>query len=161
MGMDPVTLAYIAAGTAAVGTVASASEQRKAGRAAERQYAAESRKAEIQNIRSVRQQIREARLAQASMVNVGAQTGGMGSSGLAGGVASVGTQLAGNLNYMQQIAEQNTAIGSAAVAGAQATSNAAIYGSIGQLGGTIFSAVGGPKALVTPKSTQYGNVEGY
>jgi hypothetical protein len=161
MGLEAATIAYIAAGTAAVGTVASAQQQRKAGKAAERQYAAESRKAEIQNIRSVRQQIREARLAQASMLNVGAQTGGMGSSGLAGGVASVGTQLAGNLNYMQQIAEQNTAIGSAALAGAQATSNAAIYGSVGQLGGTIFSAVGGPKALVTPKSTQYGNVEGY
>jgi hypothetical protein len=148
MGLEAATIAYIAAGTAAVGTVASAQQQRKAGKAAERQYAAESRKAEIQNIRSVRQQIREARLAQASMLNVGAQTGGMGSSGLAGGVSSVGTQLAGNLNYMQQIAEQNTAIGSAAVAGAQATSNAAIYGSIGKIGGTIFSNMDGYETLL-------------
>lgn len=155
--MDPITLAYIAIGTQAVGTIASAQQQRKAGQAAQRQYEAEGRKAEVQNIRSVRQQIREARLAQASMTNVAAQTGGMGGSGLAGGVSSVGSQLAGNLNYMQQIAKENTAIGAAAAEGAQAMSNAAVYGSIGQLGGTIFSAMGGPKALqrTVPISGKY------
>jgi hypothetical protein len=150
MGFDPLTLAYIALGTATTGTVASAYQQRKAGRAAASQYAAEQRKAEIQNTRSVRQQIREARIAQASMTNTAALTGGMGGSGLAGGIGSVGSQLSGNINYMQQIAEQNTAIGAAAAAGAQAQSNAAIYGSIGQLGGTIFSAMGGFKALQQP-----------
>jgi len=152
MGMDPITLAYLAIGTQAVGTIASAQQQRKAGQAAQRQYEAEGRKAEVQNIRSVRQQIREARLAQASMLNVGAQTGAMGGSGLAGGISSVGSQLSSNVNYMQQIAQQNTAIGAAAAAGAQATSNAAIYGSIGQLGGTIFSAMNGPKVLATAKA---------
>lgn len=141
------SIAIAGLAVSAVGTLASVQEQRKAGRAAQRQYEAEGRKAEVQNIRSVRQQIREARLAQASMTNVAAQTGGMGGSGLAGGVSSVGSQLAGNLNYMQQIAKENTAIGAAAAEGAQAMSNAAVYGSIGQLGGTIFSAMGGPKAL--------------
>lgn len=146
MGMDPVTLAYIAAAGATVSAVSgvqSAKEQRKAGAAAQRQYQAEQRKAEIQNIRSVRQQIREARLAQAAMTNVAAQTGGVGSSALAGGVSSVGTQLAGNLNYMQEIARENTAISTAAAEGAQAMSNAAMYGAVGQLSGTIFSAAGG------------------
>lgn len=137
----------VAAVIGATASVANISEQRKAGKAAERQYAAEARKAEIQNIRSVRQQIREARLAQASMLNIGAQTGGMGGSGLAGGISSTGTQLAGNINYMQQVAAQNTAIGSAALEGAQAMSNAGVYGSIGQLSGTIFSAMGGFKEL--------------
>jgi enhancing lycopene biosynthesis protein 2 len=42
------------------------------------QYVAETKKAEIQNIRSVRQQIRQARVARSSMLNVGAQTGGYG-----------------------------------------------------------------------------------
>ena len=146
-------LTSIAIGAIAVSgtaTLASIQQQRKAGRAAASQYAAEQRKAEIQNIRSVRQQIREARIAQASMTNTAALTGGTGGSGLAGGIGSVGSQLSGNINYMQQIAEQNTAIGAAAAAGAQAQSNAAIYGSIGQLGGTIFSAMGGVKALQTP-----------
>jgi len=79
----------------AAATAASAYSSYKAGEAQEEQYQAESRKAEIQNIRSVRQQIREARMAQASMTNVAAQTGGMGSSALAGGTSSVGAQLAG------------------------------------------------------------------
>lgn len=133
----------VAAIIGATATVASAQEQRKAGKAAQRQYEAEGRKAEVQNIRAVRQQIREARLAQAAMSNVAAQTGGVGSSALAGGISSVGTQLAGNLNYMQQIARENTAIGAAAAEGAQAMSNAAVYGTIGKLSGTIFEGMGG------------------
>jgi hypothetical protein len=139
----------VAAVIGAVSSVSSAQQQRKAGQAAQRQYEAENRRAEVQNIRSVRQQIREARLAQSAMLNTGAQTGAMGGSGLAGGISSVGTQLAGNVNYMQQIAEQNTAIGAAAAAGAQASSNAAVYGSIGQLSGTIFTNMGGFKELAT------------
>ena len=115
--------------------VASAVNTRRAGKAAEQQYRAEQRKSEIQNVRAVRQQIREARMAQASMTNVAAQTGGMGGSGLAGGTSSVGAQLAGNISYMSQIAEQNTAITNAAIAGAQAQSNATIFGSIGQAAG--------------------------
>jgi hypothetical protein len=122
---------FIIAGAA----VASAVNTRRAGKAAEQQYRAEQRKSEIQNVRAVRQQIREARMAQASMTNVAAQTGGMGGSGLAGGTSSVGAQLAGNISYMSQIAEQNTAITNAAIAGAQAQSNATIFGSIGQAAG--------------------------
>jgi hypothetical protein len=148
---DPITIAAVVGAGA---TVASAQEQRKAGKAAQRQYEAEGRKAEIQNIRSVRQQIREARLAQAAMTNVAAQTGGMGGSGLAGGISSVGTQLAGNLNYMQQIARENTAIGAAAAEGAQAMSNAAVYGTVGKLSGTIFEGMGGYPQLSKNLRTQ-------
>lgn len=150
MGMDPITLSYIAAAGAtvsAVSQVQSAREQRRAGAAAQRQYEAEGRKAEVQNIRAVRQQIREARLAQAAMTNVAAQTGGMGGSALAGGVSSVGAQLSSNLNYMQQIARENTAIGAAAAEGAQAMSNASVYGTIGKLSGTIFEAAGGTPSV--------------
>lgn len=143
--MDPITIALGVISTAA--SVSQANEQRKAGKAAQRQYEAEARKAEVQNIRSVRQQIREARLAQASMTNVAAQTGGMGGSGLAGGVSSVGSQLSSNLNYMQQIAKENTAIGAAAAEGAQAMSNAAVFGSVGKISGTIFSEMGGYQQL--------------
>lgn len=137
----------VAAVIGAVSSVSSMQQQKKAGAAQQRQYEAEQRKAEVQNIRSVRQQIREARLAQASMTNVAAQTGGMGGSGLAGGISSVGTQLSGNLNYMQQIAKENTAIGAAAAEGAQAMSNAAIYGTVGQISGTIFKGMGGYEKL--------------
>lgn len=149
--------AVAAVATYAVGTYKSIEESKKgrqaterAQQASERQYAAESKKAEIQNIRSVRQQIRQARVAQSSMLNVGAQTGGMGGSGLAGGLASVGSQLGGNLDYMSQIARQNTAIGGFALGYNTEMANASMAASRQQLASTqlgigmsIFGNVGG------------------
>jgi hypothetical protein len=117
---------------------------------ARQQYAAESKKAEIQNIRSVRQQVRQSRISQSSMLNVGAQTGGMGSSGLAGGVSSVGSQLGSNIDYMSQIAKQNTAIGGFALGYNTEMANASMAASRQQLAGaqmgmatSIFGGMGG------------------
>jgi hypothetical protein len=103
----------------------------EAGQSQKEQFRAEQRKAEIQNVRTVRQQIREARMTQASMTNVAAQTGGMGGSGLAGGTSSVGAQLSGNLNYMSDIADQNTAITNAAISATNWQTAATIFGTIG------------------------------
>ena len=114
-------------------------ESQKAAAVQQTQFKEEQKKADIQNVRSVREQIRATRLAQSSMVNQAALTGGVGSSGVAGGVASAGSQLSGNLNYMGQIAAQNTAIGglAAEAAGYQAnaaaaSADAAIWGAVGQ-----------------------------
>lgn len=134
----------------AAATAASAYSSYKAGEAQEDQYRAEARKAEVQNIRSVRQQIREARMAQASMLNTGAQTGGMGGSGLAGGISSVGSQLAGNLSYMSDIADQNTAITNAAISASQWQTTATIFGQVGNLAGTYGKINAAPKAPTTP-----------
>lgn len=157
------TIALATAATVAtVATVKNIEETKKAGQAAvasaqqqqaaaEKQFAAETKKAEVQNIRSVRQQIREQRITQAAMTNVAAQTGGMGSSALAGGLGSVGSQASSNLSYMSEIAEANTAIGAAQLEGSRAAatgaakiaiaqSNAAVWGTVGQLSSTIFSA---------------------
>lgn len=147
----------IAAGAMVGSTISQAQAARQGARAAEASaaqqrvaYQAEQRRAEVQNIRAVRQQIRGARLAQAAMTNVAAQTGGMGSSALAGGTSSIGSQLTGNINYMAQVAEQNTAISNAQIASstaqgqaARAQGRAAVYGAVGDLAGTIFSAKGG------------------
>lgn len=118
---------------ATAGTVYSTTQQASASK---RQYAAEQKKAEIQNVRSQRQQIRSARAAQASMMNVAAQTGGMGGSGLAGGTSSVSSQLGSNLEYMGQIAQQNTAIGNAAGDAAQWGATATIFGAVGSFAGS-------------------------
>jgi hypothetical protein len=126
----------------AAATAASAYSSYQAGEAQQDQYAAEARKAEVQNIRSVRQQIREARMAQASMTNVAAQTGGMGSSALAGGTSSVGAQLAGNLSYMSDIATENTAITNAAASASQWQTTATIFGAVGSIAGTYGKASG-------------------
>jgi hypothetical protein len=122
---------------------------------AKQQYAAESKKAEIQNIRSVRSQIRQSRIARSSMLNVGAQTGGMGGSGLAGGMGSVGSQLGSNLDYMSQIATANTAIGGFALGYSNEMANASIASSNQQLASTqlglgmsVFGNMGGYDKVV-------------
>jgi hypothetical protein len=81
----------------------------------------------------------------------------MGSSGLAGGVSSVGSQLGSNLGYMSQIASANTEIGTAAMRystemgnASMAASRASEYGAIAGVGATIFGAVGGTGAFKTP-----------
>lgn len=121
---DPITLM-------AVATAGSAYSSYRAGRETKKMYQAEQRKAEVQNIRNVRAQIREARMSQAAMTNVGAQVGGMGSSALAGGISSLGSQLASNLGYMSDIAQENTAISNAAIAASGWQTTSTIFGTIG------------------------------
>jgi hypothetical protein len=132
-----IPLAIAATTVLAVSTYKSVQEQKKAREANERQFQAKERKAEVQNVRSVREQIRATRLAQGQMTNVAAQTGGMGGSGLAGGLSSLGSQQAGNISYMQDIAKENTDINTAALQGARAQSNAAIWGTVGSAAGSV------------------------
>ena len=115
------------------------SEQAKAGRQNQRAFEAEQRKAEIENVYKARQAVRQARVAQAQMESQAALTGGVGGSAAAGGVASVQSQLGGNLNYMASIAEENTASAKAQISAARASTNAAIAGTIGDFQKTIFS----------------------
>jgi hypothetical protein len=70
------------------------------------------------------------------MTNVAAQTGAMGSSALAGGASSVGSQLSGNLSYMSDIAKENTAISNAAISATNWQTTATIFGQIGNFAGT-------------------------
>lgn len=119
-------LAVIAIGTA-VGSIYSSNEARKATKESAR---AEQRRAEVQNIRNVRQSIREARLAQGSLVSQGAAAGTLGSSGVAGGMSSISSQLGSNLNYLSQIAEENTSIFNSSLKSAQYQANAQIFGTI-------------------------------
>ncbi len=127
-------LPLIIAGAA---TAASIYSTEKAASAASKQARAERRKAEIQNVRSVRQSIREARLAQASLESQGALSGALMGTGVAGGMSSVSSQLGGNLNYISAIAEENTNIFNASLAGARAQTNATIFGQIGSLAGSM------------------------
>lgn len=128
------TAALIVAGTA---TAASIYSTEKAASASAEQARAERRRAEIQNVRNVRQSIREARLAQASLESQGALSGALMGTGVAGGMASVSSQLGGNLNYISAIAEENTNIFNASIAGARAQANATIFGQVGQLAGSM------------------------
>jgi hypothetical protein len=95
------------------------------------------------------------------MQNVGAQTGGMGSSGMFGGVSSVGSQLGSNLGYMSEIASANTAIGGAAMDYSRAMGDASIassqanqWSSVAGVGATVFGALGGFSKTPAPKKAQ-------
>lgn len=116
------------AGEAAQARTEQAQQLAKQNELMRQQAEAERKKANIQNIQAVRSKIRAQRIAAGRMVNVGAQTGGMGSSALAGGVSSLSSQVIGGIGYMQQIAAQNTAIGQAAVGAASASGMAQMYG---------------------------------
>lgn len=152
MGIEVILLA-----ASATATAYSAYEQREAGkqqqRAAQQQFAASQKKAEIENVRSMREAVRRERLAKAQMENVGYQMGGAGGSALAGGVSSIASQTAGNVQYVGQIAAQNTAMGEAQLMGAQAAADQAIWGAVGQMSGTIFSSMGGVKGVVNYAKT--------
>ena len=130
--------------------------QSEARAASKREFEASQRRADVQNVRAVRQRIRETRLAQAGATNVAAQTGAIGGSGLAGGVASAGSQMAGDLSYMSRIAEQNTAMGQAQVDQASAMADAAIWGSVGNLGTKYGSIFSGPKVTSASAPSTFG-----
>lgn len=137
---DPVTWGYVIMGAT---TVASIDQQNRARKAAAAQAQAEKRRADIENVYKVRQSLRETRLAQAAMINQAALSGGMGGSGVQGGVASLGSQLGSNVNTMSDIATENQSIFSSAVTQAKASSNAAVWGQVGQFSNTIFKDVYG------------------
>jgi hypothetical protein len=155
MGTGLEIALWASAGVGAVSTVASQQQSRKAS-AAQREgqariLAEERKRAEVENVRKLRQQVREQRIAQASMSSQAALTGGTGGSAVAGASASAASQAAGNVSFMQDIAEINTNIGNIQMDTAQrvggAQSRAATYGAIGDLSGTIFSNLGGYKKL--------------
>jgi hypothetical protein len=129
-------------------------EQRKAAeeaaQARRQELAAQKARADVENTRSVRAAIRQQYAAQAGIIARGATTGTSASSGVAGGVASTGAQLAGNLSYMSNVADTQTAsmqaaeaAGQANLAGVQANIDYAQGAAMSQMGGTIFSAGGG------------------
>ncbi len=157
MGIETALLA-VAIGS----TTASIVSTEKAASAAGRQARAERRRAEIQNVRNVRQSIREARLAQASLESQGALSGALMGTGVAGGMASVSSQLGGNLNYISAIAEENTNIFNASIAGARAQANATIFGQVGSLAGSMTAqgSLGKSLAAMLPKGSSgpIGNI---
>lgn len=91
----------------AVAAVYSASEQRKAGKEARKAAKMERRIAEAENVRSRRQAIRERVIQAARLENQAAGTGSAQSSGVQGGIASLGSQTAANIGFSTQIEALN------------------------------------------------------
>lgn len=151
MGIELVVAAAIGAGSAAM-------QQREAKKSASAQregqarvLAEERKRAEVDNVRKLRQQIREQRIAQGSLASQAALTGGVGGSAFAGASASAASQTASNVSFMQDVAQINTNIGNIQMETAQrvgaAQARGATYGAIGDISGTIFKDMGGWKKV--------------
>ena len=110
MGMDPVTLGYMAVATLAAGTVVSADQQSR-GRKVQRQGAEVQRAQNASEAaRELRQQVREERIKRARILQSASNTGTAGSSGELGAISNISTNLganlganAGNINRANQI----------------------------------------------------------
>lgn len=137
---------YTALAVTTYSTVKGVKESKKAARAQKKQYAIEQKKSDIKASRARYAAIRQSRIAQAQATQTATVSGVAGSSGLAGGVGSAQTQLAGSVGTslaLQGMSQQQSIF---AQQGADAQSNQAMWGAIGGVAGSIFSAGGGFKA---------------
>lgn len=92
---------------AAVLAVAGAAQQNRAARQQKRANRQQQRIAEAENVRSRRQAIRERLIQQSELAALGGATGTSASSGIQGGIASIGSQTAANLGFASQIEALN------------------------------------------------------
>jgi len=141
MGIETIAIVglAVAAAGAAVGVqqqAAAAKDQRKA--------AKEQRKAAAQQAaRERRQSIREGRLARGQALNVAGQVGAGESSGLAGGLSGISTQVASNIGFSQQQEAFGANIVKFQQRANKASSRAATAQGISSIGSSVFSAAGG------------------
>lgn len=133
---------------------------KKQGNLQREQFELERRKADIESARNARSAVRQARIARASIINAGADSGTLTSSGVQGGASSVGSQLEGNLDFFntmhglnEQIISTQAERGDAVIAGGQAQADSAKAGAIGAIGGTVFGAAGGFKTIFSESKT--------
>lgn len=134
--------AVIGAGAAIAGTVQSNRAQKRAAGLQRQQQ-------QLQSRRSQRQAVREAQLRRAqAQVQAGA-LGVTGGSGLAGGQASLSSQLGGSLGFAGQMSGLSQGI---SMQQSRAQTGQAIAG----LGGSLFSAAGGFGAFASPTPAPTG-----
>jgi hypothetical protein len=118
-------------------------------KAAKKEFEQQQKLAEVENLRNVRASIRAARTAAGRVTNFAGQTGTMQSSGMAGGLASIGSQLDANIGYTRDTAAISNTISRIQLNNAQSQANYAVLGStLGAIGGvadSIFEAQGGWK----------------
>lgn len=145
--MWPVILAAASLAVTAYSTDQQIKASKQAQAFREKQAREEQKRANIQAIRSMREQVRAQRVEAARVANTAASTGTSNSSGAAGAIAGSGTDLASNLSYGAQMQQIDTSVGSAGVGAARASTQGQIWGAYGNLAGTVFQGVGGFSAF--------------
>lgn len=130
--ISTATIVSAAIGLAGVGfQVYSGSKQRSAQKKRQRLL---EQKQRADTRRARRQALREARIARGSVVNQGANSGVLGSSGALGAVASINSQAGSNFGYLSQTQNINAGIGAANQSAISAQGFASIGSGLTRLG---------------------------
>ena len=136
------TIAIVGLAISAAAAAGSAYVSYKSGKEAKKQAKEEKSRAELEQRRARLKTIREGRVKRAESLNAGASQGTMGSSGLSGGLASVGSQVGTELGFSTQVGAINDNIFKSSMKQAKFQQMGSIFGGIGQIGGAMFSNSG-------------------
>lgn len=118
---------------AVAATVASVSEQRQAGKAQRRGQKLAQRRADIQASRERREQVRQARIKRAEILQESANTGAAGSSSEAGAIGSLQAQLGERLGTGLLFQDISQGQSRANISASRSGTRANIFGTAGNL----------------------------
>lgn len=127
------TFAVIGAVASVAGTVISYKNQKKASQTAQRQQ-------DLQTARERRQAIREAQIRRAQTLAAGADQGATGSSAIAGGLSSLGSQLGSGLGFSTAMSAMSRDIN-------KYNQRASTWSAIAGIGSNMFQSSGGWAAI--------------
>ena len=150
--MPGILLPILYAVTAAAG-VASAVQQRKAGRQQKRALREEQKQRDIEAARSRVSAIREARRKRAQVIAASQARGVADSAGAIGAVGGIQTQLGANLSFMDQIQQLTTQANIFRQGAVAARGRAATYGAVASVTGSIFDIKGGFEKMFETETT--------
>ena len=173
MGLSALALGYIAAGTAAVGTVASVVQGRESAKAQEKSQKIQQKQQAMQTARERRKQYRAAREAQAELRASSFAQGTSATSRTASIGGSIQQEAATNVGFLNQSQGFTGAIGRQNIKSVQASSRASTYSAVAGLamqgaqsglfdGGASTPGAGGVKdpktgAIMSPNPSSSSN----
>lgn len=139
--MGAVAVAALA--ITAASTAYSVDQQKKAGKAQQEGQDIASAQQKSVDLANRRQQIREERIRRAQIEQAAANQGAGGSSGEAGAISALGSQVGANIASINQGQLAASGISNAMSRAAGATQRAQVAQGVANLSGTIFQGAGG------------------
>ena len=137
MGLDPITISLIAVATTAASTVAGISNNRQARKAQEASQSEQRAINKAQQAEEMRKHIREERIRRARILQSAEASGTSESSGEAGAISSLSTQLGSNMGFNQNLAARGAAISQFQQNAADAASDAQTWSMVGGLSQSV------------------------
>lgn len=134
MGVDPISIGLMVAGT-----LVSAGGQFMAGQQAAKQRKMQQRQADMEAQRKKLDQVRQARIARANILQTGENQGAGGSSAVVGGAQGVTAQAESGIQYIGDQQNINNAIAHSQAVEANDAGIANLGAGLANVGGTIFN----------------------